>query len=69
MASPELQRLLRVLDEREIGLGQDDVAWAFESSETRDAITSWTSEYLSPVTLLTSEELALFVQSHPLPYD
>ena len=63
--SPELEQLLRVLDERSLGLGHDDVAWAFESPKTNGAITSWVQEYLSPATLLTREETTLLV-SHTL---
>lgn len=59
--SPELARLLRVLDDRNVGLGRDDVAWAFESVNVKDAIASWVQEYLSPATLLTREEAALLV--------
>ena len=59
MASIELQRLLRVMDDRNIGLGRDDVAWAFESPKTNEDVKSWVREYLSPATLLTSEELTL----------
>lgn len=59
--SPELTRLLRVLEDRNIQLGQDDVAWAFESSTTSSPITTWIQEYLSPDTLLTREEVALLV--------
>lgn len=57
MASKELFHLLRVLDERETGLGRDDVAWAFEpakKAETED----WVKTYLTPATLLTKEEHA-----------
>ncbi len=59
--SPELSRLLRVLDDSDLGLGHDDVAWAFESVNTKDSIASWVQEYLSPATLLTREEAALLV--------
>jgi hypothetical protein len=59
--SPELARLLRVLDDRDLGLGHDDVAWAFESVNKKDALVSWVQEYLLPATLLTREEAALSV--------
>lgn len=57
MASKELFHLLRILDERDTGLGREDVAWAFEpakKAETED----WVKTYLSPATLLTKEEFA-----------
>lgn len=63
-ASPELVRLLRVLDDRDVGLGPNDVAWAFDSVNTKDSIASWVQEYLSPATLLTREEAALLVLGH-----
>ncbi|KAF2774397.1 hypothetical protein EJ03DRAFT_303960 [Teratosphaeria nubilosa] len=57
MASKELYHLLRVLDERDIPLRRDDVAWAFDSPNTKEATTSWIHEYLTPISLLTKEEL------------
>jgi hypothetical protein len=57
MASKELFHLLRVLDERDTGLGRDDVAWAFEPA-TRAESEEWVKIYLSPTTLLTKEEFA-----------
>lgn len=59
MPSSELQLLLRVLDERDIPLGRDDVAWAFESSQTADETRAWVREYLSDSCLLSKEELTL----------
>ncbi len=56
-ALSELGHLLRVLDERDIPLGQDDVAWAFDHQETNSEIASWVQEYIYPPTLLTKEEL------------
>ena len=61
MADPnKLRQLLRVLDERDIALGQDDVAWAFDGSSKAE-IETWVTEYLSPSSLLTREELTLCV--------
>jgi hypothetical protein len=57
MASKDLFHLLRVLDERDTGLGRDDVAWAFEPA-TRAESEEWDKTYLSPATLLTKEEFA-----------
>jgi len=61
-ASHSLQVLLDVLAQRNIDLGKDDVAWAFESSQTQDAIVTYVDEYLSPTTLLSKEELQLYRQ-------
>lgn len=55
-----LEHLLHVLKSRDIALGKDDVAWAFESAQTKDDIVSWSNEFLSPATLLTKEELLLY---------
>ncbi|KAK0943651.1 hypothetical protein LTR29_004823 [Friedmanniomyces endolithicus] len=41
----ELGHLLRVLDERDIPLSQDDVAWAFDHQETNSEITSWVQDH------------------------
>ncbi|KAK5119601.1 hypothetical protein LTR85_007430 [Meristemomyces frigidus] len=65
LASPKMQHLLRVLDERDIPLGFDDIAWAFEGA-TRDEVETWVREYLSPSSLLTKEELA-FHKEQPQP--
>ncbi|KAF2403412.1 hypothetical protein EJ06DRAFT_579457 [Trichodelitschia bisporula] len=54
------QRLLTVLKERNINIGPDDVAWAFESPRTRDEVTVWIEEYLDSLTLLTEDEYELY---------
>ena len=56
MASKELYHLLRVLDDRDLGLGRDDVAWAFDSPETKHKTEDWVHDYLQTPTLLTKEE-------------
>ncbi|KAI4856722.1 hypothetical protein E4T45_01805 [Aureobasidium sp. EXF-8846] len=56
-AAASLNRLLAVLTERDIGLGYDDLAWLFDSAQTRDSMMSWVHEYLAPATLLSPEEL------------
>jgi len=57
MASKELFHLLRVLDERDTGLGKEDVAWAFEPAKKAES-EEWVRTYLNPATLLTKEEFA-----------
>lgn len=57
MASKELFHLLRVLDERDTGLGREDVAYAFEPAKRAES-EEWVRTYLSPATLLTKEESA-----------
>jgi len=56
-----LNRLLTVLTERDIGLGYDDLAWLFDSPQTRDSMVSWVHEHLNPATLLSPEELDMYV--------
>ncbi|OQO02500.1 hypothetical protein B0A48_12027 [Cryoendolithus antarcticus] len=63
MASKSLFQLLRVLDDRDTGLGRDDVASAFEDSVTKATTEQWIEEYLSTKTLLTQEEY-VFHQKH-----
>jgi len=56
-----MERLIKVLKERDIPLGQDDVQWAFESVKTKDDIVRWVEEYLNEPTLLTKDELEMYV--------
>lgn len=58
---PQLSHLVHVLDTQNTGLGRDDVAWGFDSAESRKRLSDWVDEYLSPHTLLTAEEAALYV--------
>lgn len=54
-----LEHLLHVLKSRDVALGRDDVAWAFDAPQTKDEIVSWSNECLSSDTLLTKEESQL----------
>lgn len=67
MSPPELNLLLRVLEERKLPFTADDVAWAFESSTTKDSATCWVQEFLQPTTLLTQDELDSYENSRPEP--
>lgn len=60
-STTSLNRLLTVLTERDIGLGYDDLAWLFDSPQTRDSMVSWVHEYLNPATLLSPEEFDMYV--------
>ncbi|KAI5366651.1 hypothetical protein Slin14017_G042910 [Septoria linicola] len=60
MASPDMRLLLHVLQERNIPLGEDDIAWAFEGKKTRDDATAWVKEYLGSSTLLSRDELRFY---------
>lgn len=59
MASKELHQLLRVLQDRNIDLGRDDVEWAFESASTEEDVRKWVQDCLSPDCLLSKEEFKL----------
>ena len=61
MSSSELEDLLSALKERYVNLDRDDVGWAFDSSKTRDDMSAWVQQFVSPATLLTREELTLYV--------
>lgn len=69
MASNELDALLRALRDRDIPLNEDDVAWAFEGSQTRPGATKWVQEYLRPATFLTKDEFDLYANSSPAASD
>lgn len=56
-SNASLKRLLNVLAERDIELGHDDLAWLFESPQTKSDMIAWVTEYLNPDTLLSREEL------------
>lgn len=58
-ASASLKRLLNVLAERDIELGHDDLAWLFDSPQTRNDMIAWVTEYLNLDTLLSREELEM----------
>ncbi|RMY77665.1 hypothetical protein D0863_01156 [Hortaea werneckii] len=60
MASKELHQLLRVLEDRNVDLGRDDVEWAFESASTKEDGRKWVQDYLSPECLLSKEEFKFF---------
>lgn len=59
--SAALRRLLDVLRQRDIPLGRDDVGWAFESAKTKDDIVTWVDQNLNNSTLLSKDELQLYV--------
>lgn len=55
------EHLLSVLKERGISLGSDDISWAFASPKTREEIIAWVQEYLHEDTLLSKDEIELYV--------
>jgi hypothetical protein len=59
MSQDRQSHLKHVLDVRSLSLDPEDLANAFESSDTKDQLCRWIDEYLSPETLLTKEELIL----------
>ena len=50
MAPTELETLLQALRERDIDLGADDVAWAFEDKTAKEGASAWVNQYLQPST-------------------
>ncbi|KAF2217471.1 hypothetical protein CERZMDRAFT_31337 [Cercospora zeae-maydis SCOH1-5] len=60
MSTPELRQLLRVLQARNIPLGEKEIAWAFEDSTTRGKAASWVKEYIGSATLLSKDELRFY---------
>lgn len=61
--SAALRRLLDVLRQRDVPLGRDDVGWAFESAKTKDDIVAWVDQNLNNSTLLSKDELQLYVMA------
>ena len=51
--------LLRVLHERDIDLTEQDVKWAFDSPRSRDQVSEWVWNFLTPDNLLSKEEAEL----------
>lgn len=60
--STGVEHLINVLQERDIDLGEDDVLWAFNAPNTKDIGRAWVKEYLNESTLLSKEELELYVE-------
>ncbi|CAK4033213.1 Hypothetical predicted protein [Lecanosticta acicola] len=55
-----MEALIRALRNRDIPLNEDDVAWAFEGTQTRRDASKWVQQYLRPSTLLTKDELEFY---------
>jgi hypothetical protein len=53
--------LLNVLEERGLNVDLDKILLGFEDEETKDEAAAWVEEYLYEDTLLTKEELELYV--------
>lgn len=53
--------LLNVLEERGLNVDLDKVLAAFEDEDTKRETAAWVNEYLHEETLLTKEELELWV--------
>lgn len=59
MSSPQ-SHLLDILTSHNTNLTEDDVSWAFENPKTTAPVTDYISSYLTPATLLSHDELALY---------
>lgn len=53
--------LLNVIEERELNVDLDKVLAAFEDVGLKKDVAAWVNEYLNEDTLLTKEELELYV--------
>ncbi len=53
--------LLNVLEERNLNVDLDRILLGFEDEDTKGAAAAWVHEYLNEETLLTREELELWV--------
>jgi hypothetical protein len=53
--------LLNVLEERGLDVDLDKILLGFESEQTRQDAAAWVEEYLHENTLLSKEELELYV--------
>lgn len=56
-----LASLVDILQERDITYDRDALKAAIEDPESESAVRAWIDEYLTPETLLTKEEAALWV--------
>lgn len=53
--------MLNVLEERELHVDLDRILLGFEDDDTKGEAAAWVYEYLNEETLLTKEELELYV--------
>ena len=68
MGNHSFDYLLEVLRDRDISYDRETLQAAFNDPESQTAIQDWIDEYLSPETLLTKEEAALYVYSFSSKY-
>jgi len=54
------QKFLSILRDRDIPYDRDAIKAAFNDPDSLPAIQAWTEEYLTPETLLTRDEAALY---------
>ena len=59
MADELFTTLLNVLRDRDIAVDRNALEAAYNDPESQEIIQEWISEYLTPETLLTKDELAL----------
>jgi hypothetical protein len=57
--------LLNVLEERGLDVDLDKILLGFEDADTKHEAAAWVEEYLHEDTLLTKEELELYVCKIP----
>jgi hypothetical protein len=58
--------LLNVLEERGLNVDLDKILLGFEDEQTKQDSAAWVEEYLYEDTLLSKEELELYVETYCL---
>lgn len=57
--------LLSILESHHSSLGPDDVNWAFTNPKSAGPVADYSEKYLTPDTLLSFEEAAMYLPSWP----
>ena len=59
------EQLLHALGTHSTALKEEDIKWAFEAKTTQKAVADWVEGFLGSETLLSKEELELYVTRRP----
>ena len=68
MADASFNYLIEILRDHDIPYDREALKAAFNDPKSQTAVLDWVAEYLSPETILTKEEAALYALSF-LPYN
>lgn len=66
MANNSFESLVGVLRDRDIPFDRDALKAAFDDPESQGAIEAWLQEFISPETLLSKDEAALYAFPEPV---